>query len=294
LQLSPRHLFLPTTLLVVFLLRWKLALPWWGLAAILSVLPVYYFVLPRLIKRQERELERGLLRLLQQGRKNELLELYRRQTLLRLLGPADRVQRRLGFIYFELGDYERARACYARAAQTASAGDRLAILMGLAASRYRGGDYEGAEVVYRELLRRGQKLPEVHGGLAHALLLRGSEVGEALRHATAAVEASSDGPQAAALKLTLAEALLATNKAGKARRVLGGVEVGAGDAWLEARRAWVLAKLAVHDDRLGEARELFEDVWRLDEGGGLGDLARTRLAELDGEVAPGRAAVAAG
>ncbi len=258
-------------------------MPWWGLAAILSVLPLYYFLLPRMLLKKERDFERGVLRLLQQGRKDELLEYYRQQKLLRLLAPPDKLQRRLGFIYFELGDFDRSRACYSRAAQTAAPGDRLAVLLGLANARYRSGDYEGAEVVYRELVRRGQKLPEVLGGLAHALLLRGRDTGEALRHASKAVELAPAGPQAAGLRLTHAEALLARNKAGKARRALDSVEVVAGDTWLEARRAWVLALMAVHDDNPGEAHELFEDVWRLDEGAGLGDFARKRLAELDGD-----------
>lgn len=286
LKLSPRHLFLPTTLLAVFLLRWKLAMPWWGLAAILSILPVYYFVLPRLVRRKEREFERGLLRLLQQGRKHELLEFYRRQKLLRLLAPTDRLQKRLGFIYYELGDFDRARACYARAARGAGAGERLAVLLGLANARYRAGDYEGAEVVFRELLRRGQQMPEVYGGLAHTLLLRGQNQREAHRLAKKALDLSPSGPLSNSLRLSLAEALLATGKRGKARRQLDEAEVTAGDPWMEARRAWVQALMAINEDNVAEAEELFEDVASLDENGGLGDLARKRLAELEGEEEP--------
>jgi tetratricopeptide (TPR) repeat protein len=294
LQLHPKHLFLPTTLAAVFLLRWKLAMPWWGLAAILSLLPMYYFLLPRVLKKKERDFERGVLRLLQQGRKDELLEYYRRQTFLRLLAPADKLQKRLGFIYSELGDFDRARACYARAAQSASHGERLAVLLGLANARYRSGDYDGAEVVYRELIRRGQHLPEVLSGLAHTLLLNGKDKHEALKMAKKAVDAAPTGPSVACAHLTFAEALLSRGRAGKASRALEEAEIVSGNAWLEARRSWVLALFAVHEGNHDEARELFEDVFKLDEKGGLGDLARHRIAELDGEEIVEEARLVAG
>ena len=283
LQLHPRNLFLPATLLAVFLLKWKLDLPWWGLAMILSILPVYYFVLPRVIKKKERAFERDVLRLLQQGRKGELLELYRRQKLLRLLGPSDKLQRRLGFIYSEVGDFDRARACYARAARSAGPGERLTVLLGLASARYRSGDYEGAEVVYRELLRRGQHMPEVLGGLAHSLLLQEKELGEAMKLIKKAQELALEGPLAVSLRLTMAEALLARGKPGKARKLVESTEAPAGDRWLEARRTWALALLALNDGDHVEARELLDDAARLDEGAGLGDVAAKRLAELNGE-----------
>lgn len=294
LQLHPKHLFLPTTLAAVFLLRWKLAMPWWGLAAILSLLPMYYFVLPRVLKKKEREFERGVLRLLQRGRKDELLEFYRRQTFLRLFAPQDKLQKRLGFIYSELGDFDRARACYARAAQSAGHGERLAILIGLANARYRSGDYEGAEVVFRELIRRGQTMPEVLGGLAHTLLLNEKDNHEALKMAKKAVDAAPDGPAAAAAHLTFAEALLSRGKAGKASKALDKAHVESGNTWMEARRNWVLALFAVHEGQVDEAHELFEDVYSLDEKGGLGDLARRRIAELDGEEIVEEARLVAG
>lgn len=283
LQLHPRNLFLPTTLLAVFLLKWQLDMPWWGLAMILSVLPVYYFLLPRLVQAKERAFERDVLRLLQQGKKSDLLHLYRRQTLLRLLAPSDKLQKRLGFIYSEVGDFERARACYARAARSAAQGERLAVLLGLAYTRYRSGDYEGAEVVYRELLRRGQQMPEVFGGLAHNLLLQRKDRGEALKLVKRALELAPEGPHAAGLHLTLAEAYLARNKSGKARKALEAAQIPEGEQWLEARRAWVEALLALHDGDAGEAHELLDDVASLDEGAGLGDLAAKRLAELVGD-----------
>ena len=271
------------TLVLVFLLKWKFDLQWWGLALILSALPIYYFALPRVVARKQREFEREVLRLLQQGRKSELLEAYRRQRLLRLLASGGQVQKQLGFIYAEIGDFDRARACYARAARQASAGDRLGILSGLAQARYRSGEYEGAEAVYRELLRRGQQLPEVMAGLAHCLVLLERDLGEAFRHAKSAVSSASGGPLEAVTHMTLAEVLLARGKPGKARRELEAVEVPKGDRWLEARHSWVAALLAVSDGDLAEAAELFEEVTNLDEKGGLGDLARDRLAELDEE-----------
>lgn len=284
LQLRPRNLFLPATLALVFLLKWKLDLQWWGLALILSALPIYYFALPRVVARKQREFEREVLRLLQQGRKSELLEAYRRQRLLRLLAPGGQVQKQLGFIYSEIGDFDRARACYARAARQASAGDRLGILSGLAQARYRSGEFEGAEAVYRELLRRGQQLPEVMSGLAHCLVLQERDLGEALRHAKSAVQSVSGGPLEAATRMTLAEVLLARGKPGKARRELADVKVPEGDRWLEARYSWISALLAVSDGDVAEAAELFEEVTSLDEKGGLGDLARDRLAELGDEA----------
>ncbi len=283
LQLRPRNLFLPATLVLVFLLKWKFDLQWWGLALILSALPIYYFVLPKIVAKKQRDFEREVLRLLQQGRKSELLAAYRRQHLLRLLAPGGQVQKQLGFIYSEIGDFDRARACYARAARQASAGDRLGILSGLAHSRYRSGDYEGAEAVYRELLRRGQQLPEVMGGLAHCLVLQERDLGEALRHAKGAAGAASGGPLEVAARMTLAEVLMARGKPGKARRELESVELPDGDRWLDARHSWVSALLAVSDGDVAEAAELFEEVTNLDENGGLADLARDRLAELDDE-----------
>lgn len=283
LQLHPRNLFLPITLLAVFLLKWKLDMPWWGLAMILSILPVYYFLLPRVVKAKERAFERDVLRLLQQGKKTELLQLYRRQTLLRLLAPGDKLQKRLGFIYSEVGDFERARACYARAARSAAHGERLAVLLGLANARYRSGDYEGAEVVYRELLRRGQHMPEVFGGLAHCLLLQKKGRGEALKLVKRALQIAPEGPHAAGLHLTLAEAYLARNKSGNATKALDAAEIPEGDRWLEARHAWVQALLALHDGDTAEAQDCFDEAATLDEGAGLGDLAAQRLAELTGE-----------
>lgn len=283
LQLHPRNLFLPITLLAVFLLKWKLDMPWWGLAMILSILPVYYFLLPRLVQAKERAFERDVLRLLQQGKKSELLHLYRRQTLLRLLAPGDKLQKRLGFIYSEVGDFERARACYARAARSATHGERLAVLLGLAYTRYRSGDYEGAEVVYRELLRRGQQMPEVFGGLAHSLLLQQKDRGEALKLVKRAIEVAPEGPHAAGLHLTLAEAYLARNKSGNAQKALDAARIPEGEKWLEARQGWVEALLALHEGDTKEAQDLLDEVASLDDGAGLGDLAAKRLAELTGE-----------
>lgn len=282
LQLQPRHVFLPMTLALVFVLRWKFALPWWGLALILSALPVYYFVLPKIAERKMRAFEREVLRLLQQGRRQELLRAYRRERLLRLLAPAGQLQKQLGFIYTEIGDFERARACYSRAALQARAGERLAILLGLGNARYRSGDYEGAEAVYRDLLRRGQQMPEVFLGLAHSLVLQGRDLGEALKLAKRAVSLALEGPVAAAARLTLAEVLLARGKPGKARRQLDEVRVPAGDRWLEARQNWVLALMAINDGDRSEAVDHLDEVQDLDVGGGLADLARKRQAELEG------------
>jgi tetratricopeptide (TPR) repeat protein len=284
-QLHPRNLFLPITLALVFVLRWKFAMPWWGLAGILAVLPVYYFLVPALVRRKERAFERDVMRLLQEGRKSELLRLYRDQTFLRLFATSDTLRKRLGFIYTEVGDFDRARACYARAARSAAPSDRLSILLGLAYARYRSGEYEGAETVYRELIRRGEQLPEVFAGLAHSLLLRNKERGEAARLSSRAIELADDASLAPGLHLTRAEALLAQGKPSKARRELEAADClpcPDTDRWLEARRSWVQALLAASDGDTDEARSLLEDVARLDEGAGLGELARKRLDELEG------------
>jgi tetratricopeptide (TPR) repeat protein len=283
-QFNPRGLFLPFSLALIVLLRWKFDTPWWGLAALLALLPVYYFVLPAFARRKERAFERELMRLLQQGRKSELLTLYRAQTFLRVFAPGDPLRKWLGFIYTELGDFERARACYARAARATSPAERLPVLLGLAYAKYRTGEYEGAEAVYRELIRRGQQLPEVFAGLAHTLLLGNKERGEAARLTSRAIEMSSDDTLTASLHLTRAEALLAQGKPGKARRELEAAVSALAepaDRWLEARRTWVQALLASNAGDTAEARSLLEDVVRLDEGAGLGELARRRLDELD-------------
>jgi tetratricopeptide (TPR) repeat protein len=281
LQLHPRSLFLPGLLLVVFLLRWMLAVPWWGLAPFLAVVPVYFFVLPGIMARRQRALEHEVIKLLQQGRKSELMQAYRRHWLLRLFGAPARVQRQLGFINAELGDHERAAACYARAASAAPADERLGIMFGLAHARYRSGDYERAEADFREVLRRGQRVPEVLSGLSHCLVLLGRELGEALTLAKQAVSLAPDGAVGVAARLTLAEALLARGKPGKALGELDQVAVPDGDRWLDARVSWVRALLAVSDGDEADACELFEEVASLDPDGGLGDLARQRLADLD-------------
>jgi tetratricopeptide (TPR) repeat protein len=282
LKLHPRNLFFPATLALVFFLKVKFDLPLWGLALILLLLPLYYFVVPVVVRRQERALERDVLRLLQQGKRDRLLAAYRKRWILRLLAPADRMQKHLAFMYTEVGDFARAAACYERAAAKARPGERLGVLLGLAQARYRAGDYEGAEIVYRELLRRGQQLPEVLAGLAHSLLLQERDLGEALRLARRSVKGAADGPSMVPPRLTLAEALLARGKPGKARAELEAAEVVDRNDWLEARRSWVTALLAENDGDDDEARELFDDVQRLDRGG-LGDLARARLADLEGD-----------
>lgn len=283
---NPRGLFIPISLALIVFLRWQFDTPWWGLAAILALLPVYYFAVPAIARRKEREFERELMRLLQQGRTSELLALYRAQTFLRVVAPGDPLRKWLGFIYTELGDFERARACYARAARSATRADRLPVLLGLAYAKYRTGEYEGAEAVYRELIRRGQQLPEVFAGLAHTLLLGNKERGEAARLTSRAIELSSDDTLTASLHLTRAEALLAQGKPSKARRELEAAVRALSkpaDRWLEARRSWVEALLAAREGDTDEARSLLEEVARLDEGAGLGALARKRLEELDGE-----------
>jgi tetratricopeptide (TPR) repeat protein len=280
-RLTPRNLLLPVTLAIVFLLRWKLGMPIWGVALLLSLLLLYHAAAPLLVRRGGRELERELLRLFHQGRRSELLPAYRRRWLLRLLAPPDRLQRLLGLVHSELGDFSRASACFEAAARDVEPAERLGVLMGLAKARYRAGDYEGAEVVYRELLRRGQAMPEILGGLAHSLLLRERDLPEALDAARRGLEEAPPGPAAVALRLTLAEALLLRGRPRTARVELDAVELPAGDRWLETRQRWVQALLARSEGEEEEARELFAEVADLDERGGLGDLARKRVASLE-------------
>jgi tetratricopeptide (TPR) repeat protein len=189
--------------------------------------------------------------------------------------------RRLGFVHFERGAYHLARDNYARAAQQAEPGERVTILLGLAQARYRCGDYKPAVAVYRELLRRGQDLPEVLVGLAHCLLLSDGERAEAVRLASRAGEETRAGDVAFLARLTLAEAWLARGKRGKARKEFESLELLDHDRWLTARYHWVAALLAHDAGEVNEARRAWQQVVDLDGEAGLGQLAEERLA--DGE-----------
>jgi len=282
LQLHPRSLFLPATLVLVFVLRFRFGLPLWGLASIMLLLPLHYFALPALARKRERAFERSLLEKLQRGRVKELLPLYKRQLLLRLYIPAARLQKHLGFIYSELGDFSRARACYQRAAADAAPGDRMAVLLGLARTRYRSGDFEGAEVVYRELIRRGQEMPEVFAGLAHCLLLQEVDLKEAFTLARKAAAQATTGAAAQSARLTLAEALALRGRVAKARKEHDSVEMpDEPSPWLEARSAWVAARIEIADDEPEEACDHLDRVIELDDRGPLGDFARELLDELE-------------
>ncbi len=139
-------------------------------------------------------------------------------------------------------------------------------------------------MVFKDLIRRGQRMPEILAGLSHCLLLQERTLGEALKLAQKADEASPEGAAAAQSKLTLAEGLLLKGKKGKARKAFEAVAMPEGDLWLEARRSWLAALFAEDDEDLESAAELYNEVADLDDRGGLGDLARKRAAELEEEL----------
>lgn len=220
-ELSVRNLLILAVPVVAAGLRWGWGVSGVWVTALLAPVIAFSFGLPPLLRWRARRFERQLLRLMQLRRKGELLGLYRRQILLRLFASPSYLAARRAMIHQELGNHLEARDAFRSALERTEENEKLPLLIGLGNACYALGEDADAEPVYREVLSRGARLPNVFHNLAHGLVRRDVKLADAIELLEEGISLGGGSH----LHLALAEAHAALRENAKARAALARVDV---------------------------------------------------------------------
>jgi tetratricopeptide (TPR) repeat protein len=167
----------------------------WGLSAILAVAPLVLLevLLQLFLRRRTGRFERQLVALLQAGRLDQLLPLYRRQLLLRFAAPRHLTLGKLGLIYARQGQHRGAASAYREALHDAPPAQRYALALGLGASLFELGEHHEAEQVYATTVDDEHINVQACSRLARLILKRGGDPEEAERYLRLGVDAARGG-----------------------------------------------------------------------------------------------------
>ncbi len=225
------HLVLGCLLLV---LARRLGLPW-SLTLVAVVVPLIGVeaLLRRLVDRHGRRFEQQLVALLQAGRNDELLPLYRGQLLLRFAAPRHLTLGKLGLIHGRLGQHRHAVAAYREALIDVGPEGNYTLSLGLAASLYELGEDQEAEKLYRSLITDDRINVQACARLSRLIFRRGGDPAEAERLLRMAVDAARGG----ALRCELALFLVEQGRPDEARQQLLQAEQELSDSTDEEDRA---------------------------------------------------------
>ncbi|MBI2897919.1 MAG: tetratricopeptide repeat protein [Deltaproteobacteria bacterium] len=220
-ELSVRNLLILAVPVIAAGLRWGYGVSGVVVTALLAPIIVFSFGLPRILRWRARRFERQLLRLMQLRRKGELIGLYRRQVLLRLFAAPSYLAARRAMVHQELGSHAEARDAFRSALERTVENEKLPLLIGLANACYELGEDADAEPIYREVLSRGARLPNVFHNLAHGLIRRDVKLDDAIELLEEGISLGGGSH----LHLALAEAHAALRENAKARAALARVSI---------------------------------------------------------------------
>jgi len=192
------------------LLARRFQLPW-SVSAILAVAPLVVVegLLQLFLRRRTGHFERQLLALLQVGKLDQLLPLYRRQLLLRFAAPRHFTLGKLGLIYARQGRHHGAASAYSEALHDAPPDQRYTLALGLGASLFELGEHDEAEKVYATTVDDEHVNVQACCRLAQLILKRGGDPKEAERYLRLGVDAARGGaPRCELVALLAAEGRL--------------------------------------------------------------------------------------
>ncbi len=163
--------------LLFFLWRFNIK---WPTVPIVLFLIVFYFILPKLVRRRLEKFNRKAIMLLTGGKAVEVRKLITRSIFLQLFGPSGPMDAKLGLAYVQCGEFDLAVGCFDSAIPGASPPERSALQAGLVKSLFVIGDLARAEAEGRALLRV-TRLPELLAIVARARLGLGKNDDETRR-----------------------------------------------------------------------------------------------------------------
>jgi len=181
-------------------LRWTLRL-----LAVVAPLALVEGLLLLLVKGAIRRFDQQLLALLQAGKTEALLPLYRQQGLLRFAAPRHYTRGKLGLIYARLQRHAEAADAYREALDSAPDAKRYPLTLGLANSLHAIGDDDAAEEAYREAIDEDHVNVQASVKLSGLIRARAGDLAEAERYLRTAVDAGRDGKLRCELALLLLE-----------------------------------------------------------------------------------------
>jgi tetratricopeptide (TPR) repeat protein len=264
-----RNGFIPISLIVVFVLKWRFGLPFWGLCLLLIPLGAYYLLLPLWVKQKLRAFERQFFIAIQQQKGRNLLEIYKKQWLLRSFGPEFVMKEKLAFIYSQLGNYKEACLLYKQALEKAPLGKRSSILLGLANNQYILGQDTEAEKNYRTLLKQGLSFPAIYYNLADIILRRYKDSKEAIKFLKQGLP-QVRGKEKIKFRLALAEAYMMNKDLESCQEYLEfGDNLLENQGSLRAKYHFIKGRLFLANKNPEEAKKEFAKVIELDLKGDL-------------------------
>lgn len=188
------------------------------LQAALTLLPLVGVdvALRMITQRRQQAFDHALMGAIQRGETGALLDLYRRQTLLRFAAPRHYLWSKLGLIYQQLGRLEQAAVAYQDALSEAPADLRYTLAINLADILYALGEDREAERHYRLALEDGARPAVACANLARLVSRRGGDSKEAAQWMTEAVNVQ----RGASLRCELAHLLIASDALSEADEAL--------------------------------------------------------------------------
>ncbi len=206
-RFQARWFLLTCSLVVLVALRHQKVVLTVYVATVVCGLLAYAWIVPRWVARAERRFSVDALRLLSQGRPDDVFALAQGQRLLRRFGRPHLVPDLLGMAASAGGDHEAARRAFLEALRHAPPEERTRIEVNLAAEELATERVESAEGRYRALLDRRPELAPALVNLGRLLLRTGDDHVEAASYLRRAVDVC-DPREVPALRGDLAEALL--------------------------------------------------------------------------------------
>lgn len=176
-----RAALIPASLVTVFLLIYAAQLPFSVAAAASAPFLLLFLIAPVWAKRSVRSFDRDVVRLLTSERQRELPARFARAVGMRLFAPPAWVAERRGLVASEVGTPGEARQAYRKAMRGYEDPDAvpMAVLLGYAHASYALRDDPEAIRTYRKVLAVQGPMPRLERNLAHALIRRDEDVGQA-------------------------------------------------------------------------------------------------------------------
>lgn len=268
-------------ILIAFFLRWKFALPGWGLILFGLIIVLIYVGIPFLVNKKFPKFEKEILLNLQKNKKENLLKLYNNNLFLRLFAPNHLMKNKLAFIYLQTGKYELSYKLYREVFSITNDKNDVALLSGLGEAGYNSGDFEGAIVAYKILYNHQQNLPKIIHNLAHALVLLKKDVDYAIKLCDNGLKDNNNGQWKEALLLTKLEGLLLKKKYEEVENEINKFDIEKIPSNLKSRYYLLKGKLFYKNKELIKAKEQFNKAITYAESIIIEKEAKKMLQETD-------------
>jgi tetratricopeptide (TPR) repeat protein len=190
----PKRIFYLVVACCALILARQLQLTWVAtLVLVLVPLVAIEGILRVVLRGRMRTFDHQFMQLLQSGRLDDLMLLYRRQVLLRLAAPRYYLLGKLGLAHSQRGQHRAAAAAYREALDDAPTDKRRSLALNLGHSLCEIGETGHAEHVYRAALDDGNVNVQGCLKLGQLIAQRGGDLDDAERYMRMGVEAARGG-----------------------------------------------------------------------------------------------------